>query len=97
MEILFELGDLLTRMGYIEEGLKVDLRLSKLLPHDPTVHYNLACSYALLREKDDAFSELQQAIHLGYADAAHMSKDQDLEALRSDPRFTKCLRDIISK
>ncbi len=91
LEILFYLGDLLTRLGYIEEGLQVDLTLARLQPRDPTVHYNLACSYALLGKKEEAFSELKKAVRLGYSDPDHMRADPDLESLRGDPRFGKIL------
>ncbi len=89
--ILFSLGDLLTKLGYIEEGLQVDLTLARLQPRDPTVHYNLACSYALLGRKEEAFSELRKSVRLGYSDPAHMRADPDLASLRQDPRFEKIL------
>ncbi len=91
LEILFSLGDLFTRLGYIEEGLQVDLTLARLQPRDPTVHYNLACSYALLGRKEEAFAELRKAIRLGYSDPGHMRSDPDLDGLRADPRFGKLL------
>ncbi len=91
LEILFSLGDLLTRMGKIEEGLQVDLTLARLQPKDPTVRYNLACSYALLGRKEEALEELKRAVRLGYADPEHMRSDPDLESLRGDDRFEKIL------
>lgn len=91
LEILFSLGDLLTRLGYIEEGLQVDLTLAGLQPADPTVRYNLACSYALLGKKEEAFGELKKAVRLGYADPKHLREDPDLESLREDPRFERIL------
>lgn len=91
LRVLFELGDLLTRLGRVRDGLQVDLRLAEILPRDPTVHYNLACSYALLGRIEEAFAELEAAIGLGYRDAAHMAADPDLESLRPDPRFVACM------
>jgi len=94
LEILFSLGDLLTRLGHIEEGLQVDLTLARLQPKDPTVRYNLACSYALLGRKEEAFAALREAVRLGYVDAEHMREDPDLESLRDDPRFGKILASL---
>jgi len=42
------LGNAYTENGMYAKGLLVDLKLSRLKPNDPLVHYNLARSYALL-------------------------------------------------
>ncbi len=82
-----ELGHLYTRLGRIKEGLDVDRELARRLPEDSTVRYNLACSLALNGEIDMAFAELERALERGYCDAEHLAQDQDLVALRADPRF----------
>jgi tetratricopeptide (TPR) repeat protein len=84
---LFRLGETYTRMGLYMEGLAIDLRLSLLLPEDDTVQYNLACSYALMDQPDQAFQALEAAITAGYSDVAHLQADEDLESLHEDPRF----------
>ncbi len=86
-EALSELATLLTRLGRLEEGLCADQRLVQLAPGDPTVHYNLACSLALLARTDAAMDALEQAFALGYRDTAHLLEDDDLSRLRSDSRF----------
>ncbi len=63
-----------------------------LLPDDPTWRYNLACSLALLKRDDDALSELEQAIELGFRDVALIQRDSDLSALRKLPRFTALMK-----
>ena len=95
VEALSCLGDAYTREGFIEEGLKVDLRLCQLKPLDPVVQYNLACSYSLLGMVDEALVVLKKAILLGYDDFQFMSKDKDLNNLRKDERF-KLLFDKIN-
>ncbi|TAJ07623.1 MAG: hypothetical protein EPO68_16235 [Planctomycetota bacterium] len=84
---LAELGHALTRLERYREGLEVDRTLVKLCPTDPLVHYNLACSLALLAECDEAFAELERAVELGYAEPRHLLEDPDFASLRSDPRF----------
>jgi Flp pilus assembly protein TadD len=88
---LVELGHLYTRLGRVEDGLKVDRELARRLPDDPTVRYNLACSLALGRDVEGAFAELARAVELGYGDAEHLRTDEDLAALREDPRFGQLL------
>jgi len=86
------LGHAYTRLDRYEDGLRIDLKLSELVPEDPVVRYNLGCSYALTGRKDEAFVTLAKAAHLGYRDPEHYRADPDLESLRSDPRFGEMLR-----
>lgn len=87
LEALAELGAVYTRLGRYSEGLDIDRRLVALDPANPTVHYNLACSLALCGETAGALDALEQALQHGYDDAAHLSSDDDLKALRGEPRF----------
>jgi len=87
VDVLVELGHLLTRLERYSEGLEVDRRLVVLLPEEPTVHYNLACSLARVAAPDEAFAALDHCVELGYNDMAFLLDDEDLESLREDPRF----------
>ena len=59
----------------------------KLLPDDPTWHYNLACSLAYYKDQDPAFDELEKAIDLGFRDIDQIRVDTDLARLRKNPRW----------
>jgi tetratricopeptide (TPR) repeat protein len=83
------LGDNYTRRGRIEEGLKVDERLSRLRPADALVHYNLACSYSLIGQFESATEALDRALDLGYRDFKWLAKDPDLARLRKHPLYKK--------
>jgi len=87
VEALAELGHVYTRLGRFVEGLEVDRQLVDLVPTNPTVHYNLACSLALGGEADLALASLEEAIRLGYGDGEFMSRDEDLRTLWGDSRF----------
>jgi Flp pilus assembly protein TadD len=88
------LGGLYTRQGRIADGLRMDRRLVRLQPGNPTAHYNLACSLALSKRKSDALHALRQAIHLGYDDFDWMQQDPDLELLKEHPEFQKLLAQL---
>ena len=81
------LGDHYTQRGRIGEGLKVDERLSRLEPRNPLVFYNLACSYSLAGEFDQAAAALEKALQLGYRDFEWLAKDPDLKPLRANAAF----------
>ena len=85
------LGGLYTRQGRIAEGLKMDRRLVRLQPDNPTAHYNLACSLVLSRRNSDALQALRKAVRLGYRDFDWMQQDPDLEALKRNPAFQELL------
>ena len=94
VDVLRILGNLLTLKGRFAEGLQIDRRLVQLRPSDPLAHYNLACSYALLKRPDQSLKTLRRAVELGYRDFRYMCEDHDLDSIRQDPRFRQLLREF---
>ena len=88
------LGGAYTKRGFYEEGLKIDKRLVYLKPDDPIVHYNLACSFSLAGNIENAFKHLRQAVLLGYSDLAYILEDKDLVNMRRDIRFEETFRKL---
>jgi len=74
--------------GYLQEELKSEL-------DHPEPYYdrsfNLARLYALLGDKEKAFSNLDKAYEEGWSDVAFLKVDPELDTLRSDPRFNRLL------
>jgi len=87
VEALQILGDDYTRRGRFTNGLKIDETLARLRPDDPTVLYNLACSYALTAQFDSAVAALNRAMDQGYRDFKWLMRDPDLKKLRQHARF----------
>jgi tetratricopeptide (TPR) repeat protein len=94
---LADLGALLTDLGRHAEGLEVDREIVRLSPQDPTAHYNLGCSLALLARKDEALDALERAVELGYDDGAFLASDEDLACLRAEQRFVALVRRLDEK
>lgn len=94
LEALAVLAENYTRGGEYKKGLELDLKICRLSKEDPVAHYNLACSYSLVGDKEKALETLEHAIGLGYSDAAHMKKDPDLKPLHQEPMFQKLLKRI---
>jgi hypothetical protein len=92
LEVFAELAQAHTRLGEFESGLALDRHLTRLLPEDPTVRYNLACSLALTERTLESLETLELSINLGYDDAAYLLKDEDLRSLRDLPRFQEIVR-----
>jgi len=88
------LAHIYTKVGRIDSGLKMDRKLVRLDPEDPTAHYNLACSLALKGRLADAVKELRTAVALGYEDFNWMQHDPDLNGLAQYPGFLDLLRDL---
>jgi hypothetical protein len=93
VDVLRVMGNLLTLKGRFTEGLQVDKRLITLRPHDALAHYNLACSYALLKRPEQSIKTLRRAVELGYRDFRYMREDHDLDSIRHDPRFRQLMRE----
>ena len=91
VDALIPLGDAYTRLGLYEKGLRIDLRLTQLRGADHLTWYNLACSYSLLKQVEEALGALQQAVELGYSDLGYLQNDPDLINLRRSPKFRQFL------
>ena len=88
------LAHIYTKAGRIDSGLKMDRKLVRLDPEDPTAHYNLACSLSLKGRKADAVKALRSAISLGYKDFHSMQPDPDLNGLSKYSGFQELLTDL---
>ncbi|MFN4258599.1 MAG: TPR end-of-group domain-containing protein [Gemmataceae bacterium] len=97
VDVLRAQANNLTLKGRYAEGLQIDKRLVQLRPNDPLAHYNLACSYALLKRPEQAIKTLRRAVELGYRDFRYMREDHDLDSIRHDPRFRQLLREYENK
>ena len=93
-EVIEILGGLYTKTGRIGDGLRMDRKLVRLQPSNYTAHYNLACSLALCRRRNDAIRALRQAVELGYRDFDWMTHDPDLETLKTHPEFVALLEQL---
>ena len=91
IDALAPLAEAYTQKGLHDKALQIDKRLAKLRPEDPVVHYNLACSFALVSKNQDALQTLERAIQLGYSDFEHLRKDPDFKNLHNDPKFQSLL------
>ncbi len=94
IEALMCLGDLYTKVGFFEKGLRVDEHLAKLRPLDATVFYNLACSYSLMENVPSAQKSIQRAVALGYKDFEYLSKDPDLINLLNSDIFRSYFQEL---
>lgn len=83
------LGDDYTKRGDFLDGLKIDQQLADLKPADAMVYYNLACSYSLTEQYQQAAEALGRAIDLGYRDFKWLAEDPDLEELRNQPVYRR--------
>lgn len=92
--ILEALANLYTKVGRVDEGLKLDRKRAKIEPNNPVAHYNLACSLALKNKRAEAFKALRLALELGFDDFDWMWKDPDLKSLRSFRKFRELLEEF---
>ena len=91
LQALMALGDIYTKRGFYEKGLAIDKKLTRMRPEDPTILYNLACSYSLVNNINQAYNVMKLAIDCGYDDFHHLEKDHDLANLLKDERFQSYL------
>lgn len=97
VDALVPLSHAYTRRGLYEKGLEIDKRLAGLCKDDPIVHYNLACSYALLGKIPGSFAALKKAVQLGFMDFRHIEADVDLKNLRGYEPFRAWLTKLTER
>jgi len=78
--------------GEIDRGKRWLRRALEIDPNDSVVLYNVACNYATLGEQDVALDYLEQAIENGTVSAAWMRNDEDLQNLRSHPKYSELVQ-----
>lgn len=94
VEVLMRLGELFADKGWHRRTLQIDQRLAQLRPRDACAIYNLACSYALLHQVEDAMRELRRAVSLGFQDYRQLMIDPDLASLRLTQDFVQFVRQL---
>ena len=73
--------------GRLDEALQIHLKATGFADVAAVASYNVACVYSLQGEKDKAFEWLEKATEAGFARAATMGQDPDMDNLRGDPRY----------
>jgi TM2 domain-containing membrane protein YozV len=59
----------------------------EIAPQDVATHFNLACAYSLVEDKEAAFSHLDQAVQLGFKDFQKLKEHHALAYLRIQKDF----------
>ena len=71
----------------IEEAIDDFHKGLKIEPHDIALHFNLACAYSLMEDKEEAFKHLDDAIENGLKDTEKIMSHDDLAFLRIQSEF----------
>lgn len=71
----------------IEEALEDFEKGLKISPNDISLHFNMACAYSLLENKDEAYKHLSLAVEKGFNDFEKIQTHDDLAFLRIQPEF----------
>jgi len=82
---------MLSQIHKHDEALERYFKAAELAPDDPMAHYNLACSYALLKRPEEAFKHLNLSVDKGYSHWEWLRLDGDLASLRTDARWKSLL------
>ena len=85
-------GGALVRLGRIEEGIRLAERALAIEPDEPSVHYNLACVYAVAGETERALDCLERVVvSHGFGFKDWIVHDHDLVSLRGTARYAALL------
>ncbi len=83
----FSRGMSLHRRKRYDEAIEAFQKAIAAGYREDAASYNIACGYALKGDKDKAFEWLRRAGEAGFDLASYLGHDDDLDGLRSDPRW----------
>lgn len=86
-DALNNLGVILMSGGKTGEATDLFNKAISLKPDFADAYYNLACSYSKLRQPESGLKFLEQALMIKPELAAFAGRDEDLQNLRSSPKF----------
>jgi non-specific serine/threonine protein kinase len=81
---LCQLGERDRALAWARQALAID-------PEEPSILYNVACTYALLEQTEEAIDCLEKVMERGHWYRGWAEKDPDLNSLRGHPRFQALL------
>jgi tetratricopeptide (TPR) repeat protein len=74
-------------LGEPEQAVRPFEKAAELGYRPSTSMYNAACAHALAGHTDEAFAWLDRAVSAGFDSWWTLLNDEDIDALRGDPRF----------
>jgi hypothetical protein len=77
--------------GMVAKALRLLRAAARVFPHDDTVEFNMACAAALRGEIDLSLDFLEAAIRDGFRNEEQIRSDEDLAAIRMEPRYAAIL------
>ncbi len=77
----------LSKSGKLEEAKLRIQRMEKLTPDDGWVYRNWALYYSLKKDIDQAITNLEKAVRLGYNNLDWIQSEDSLEILRTEQRY----------
>ena len=90
----FNLGFASLQAGQNAESINAFKRALDMNYRTPTTMYNIACGFARSNQIDAAMEWLEKARAAGFQLCNYIDHDEDLNNLRSDPRFRELRKQV---
>jgi tetratricopeptide (TPR) repeat protein len=90
---LFDVGRDLLAGGEYDRAAEAYVAAAEAGRREGTSFYNAACARALQGRNAEALDLLERAVAAGYDGPGHLRNDDDLDGLRSEPRFDRIVKD----
>ena len=88
-QVYINLSTTYLQASKLREALKTLELLNTMQPHNPMLHYNLACYHSLIGNTESALKSLKKAAQLGFKNKNQIKNDSDLNNLKKSANFLK--------
>ena len=91
--VLYNLGNSYFDLGQYEKSITEYKKVIELYPNYINGYYNIACAFGLLRNKEETYNYLGQAIERGYKNKSNIESSEEFEFIREESRFKNLLKE----
>ncbi|HVF38668.1 MAG TPA: tetratricopeptide repeat protein, partial [Gemmatimonadaceae bacterium] len=78
---------ILATLGERDRAIEFARKSVAIDQDDPMLLYNVACTYSVLGQEEEALSALEHAVDKGYGHKDWLEHDSDFDPIRETPRF----------
>ena len=84
-------------LGQVREAVAELEKTVAMRPNDPNTLYNAACTYALMKMKQETLAMFRRSVEVGFSNPDWAARDSDLAFIHDDPEFKRIIQENLHR